>query len=171
MKKIIMSFMSIASIAAILTISSCAKDEDKCKNVTCQNSGTCVDGTCNCTAGYEGTNCETVARTKFLKTAANVSEDCTSVTYVTDIVTGTNIDELKVKNLGNYSCPSGDYYVVAKVTGANLTIESQSFCNVGGTNVYTVTGTGTINTTTHAVTITYHVTATGVNDNCVATIL
>ena len=36
-------------------------DYDDCVGVTCQNGGTCVDGvnsyTCNCVAGYTGSDC------------------------------------------------------------------------------------------------------------------
>jgi hypothetical protein len=37
-----------------LSISGC----DDCKDVTCDNGGTCNDGTCSCLAGFSGTNCE-----------------------------------------------------------------------------------------------------------------
>ena len=38
-------------------------DIDDCKNNSCKNDGTCVDGvndyTCKCATGYTGDNCET----------------------------------------------------------------------------------------------------------------
>lgn len=33
---------------------------DPCASVTCENGGTCVDGTCECAAGFEGESCATV---------------------------------------------------------------------------------------------------------------
>lgn len=33
-------------------------DPNPCASVTCQNRGTCDDGTCNCPDGFSGTNCE-----------------------------------------------------------------------------------------------------------------
>lgn len=41
-------------IAFVLTMQSC----DKCKDVTCQNGGTCDNGKCACPTGYSGDNCE-----------------------------------------------------------------------------------------------------------------
>jgi hypothetical protein len=51
-------------VAAFMTttITSCG---DNCKDVDCGN-GTCLDGTCECGDGYEGTNCEAEWTTKFL---------------------------------------------------------------------------------------------------------
>lgn len=45
-----------------VTTTSCG---DKCKDVEC-NTGTCLDGTCECGDGYEGTNCEIEWSAKFL---------------------------------------------------------------------------------------------------------
>ena len=45
--------------AAIYT--SCNKD--RCSNVACQNGGTCVNGYCSCTYGYEGDHCEIRVKT------------------------------------------------------------------------------------------------------------
>ncbi len=41
----------------ILLLSACKKDP--CKDKVCLNGGACIDGTCLCTNGYTGTNCET----------------------------------------------------------------------------------------------------------------
>lgn len=45
-----------------VTTTSCG---DKCKDVEC-NTGTCLDGTCECGVGFEGTNCEIEWSAKFL---------------------------------------------------------------------------------------------------------
>ena len=45
-----------------VTTTSCG---DNCKDVEC-NTGTCLDGTCECGVGYEGTNCEIESSGKFV---------------------------------------------------------------------------------------------------------
>jgi hypothetical protein len=51
------SFLAAAFLVGAPTlITSCKKDP--CKDVTCENGGTCDDGKCNCPAGYEGEKCE-----------------------------------------------------------------------------------------------------------------
>eukprot|EP01012_Entosiphon_sulcatum_P062211 TRINITY_DN88408_c0_g1_i1.p1 TRINITY_DN88408_c0_g1~~TRINITY_DN88408_c0_g1_i1.p1 ORF type:complete len:175 (+),score=9.51 TRINITY_DN88408_c0_g1_i1:49-525(+) len=42
---------------------SCIKD--KCGIVVCNNGGVCVDGTCTCPTGYEGTSCSKMWNEKF----------------------------------------------------------------------------------------------------------
>lgn len=64
---------SLALSFAAIALTGC---KDPCKDVACQNAGTCDDGTCICATGYEGTNCETEQRAKFLATY-NVQESCT----------------------------------------------------------------------------------------------
>jgi carbonic anhydrase len=45
-----------------IVVHSCKDDDeptpDPCTNVTCQNGGTCADGTCFCPDGFSGPNCE-----------------------------------------------------------------------------------------------------------------
>ncbi|MEI8278793.1 MAG: calcium-binding EGF-like domain-containing protein, partial [Bacteroidota bacterium] len=45
------------SFSAILYIS-CSKAKDSCSGVSCLNSGSCVNGICNCPSGYVGSHCE-----------------------------------------------------------------------------------------------------------------
>ena len=53
-------------VVSTLLMASCATDP--CKDITCLNASTCSDGTCLCTDWYEGTDCGTEQRTKFLGT-------------------------------------------------------------------------------------------------------
>lgn len=61
-------FLSLAVLAQ--SCSSCnevaPQPIDLCESITCSGHGTCNDGTCACSPGYEGANCETETRAKFL---------------------------------------------------------------------------------------------------------
>ena len=133
MKKIFNSFLIVAVMASVASISSCTK---------------------TCDAGYEGSDCKTQILTKFLKTGATVSEVCGTVTstpYVVDVATGSDATHFRIKNLGGYSCTAGDYYVVLTVKdGTNSTIDAQTVCATAwsGTAVYSATAkTLTVNYT------------------------
>ena len=58
-----MQKLKTLSLAAILFVCSTsliylnACKKDACKNVSCKNGGVCVEGTCNCTTGYETSDC------------------------------------------------------------------------------------------------------------------
>jgi hypothetical protein len=53
MKKINLLFVALLG-AMTLTLTSC----DDCKDVTCENGGTCAEGVCECPADYYGDMCE-----------------------------------------------------------------------------------------------------------------
>src|SRR5476649_1593329 len=52
------AFLTLSAFCAVL-YTSCTKDA--CKDVTCQNGGTCSGGNCTCPTGWIGTNCQTLA--------------------------------------------------------------------------------------------------------------
>jgi hypothetical protein len=58
-------FLTVGAFSSAV-FTSC--NPDACKDVVCQNGGTCTDGTCACPTGFEGSNCETLSRAKFLGT-------------------------------------------------------------------------------------------------------
>lgn len=65
MKKIYGFLTAVAVLAAVTIFNACGST-DKCESVNCGLNGVCNDGTCVCDAGYEGTNCETETRKKYL---------------------------------------------------------------------------------------------------------
>lgn len=155
---IMKSFKQIA-LGAALTIgafsatlyTSCNQDE--CKDVVCQNGGTCTEGKCTCVTGYEGTNCETKSVTKFVKTwSASDKEANTTTTiptYVSAIVAGTAVTEVKISNFSSGFFTND---VVGTVSGNTITVASQQPDNDG---YYITTGTGTYDATTKKITWSY----------------
>jgi hypothetical protein len=59
MRKIIyLAAVALISISSATLVTGCKKDP--CKDVSCENGGTCDDGKCNCKSGFEGEKCEKV---------------------------------------------------------------------------------------------------------------
>jgi hypothetical protein len=65
-KAILVSALATFSVFTSITYISC--NRDKCKSVVCGHGGVCNSGACVCPSGYEGSNCETETREKFLGT-------------------------------------------------------------------------------------------------------
>lgn len=156
------AIMTIGAFSAV-TYTSCNKDE--CKDVVCQNGGTCTDGVCSCPAGYEGNNCETKSNAKFVGVWA-VTETCggaNSTPYqVTITADPADAGKVLISNLGNYDCTIGGTIVFDGVVNkASLTINDNA-CNTQ------MNATGTYDN--GKITINYTATAVGVNDNCTATL-
>ncbi len=135
------AFLTVSAFCAVM-YTSCTKD--KCKDVVCQNGGTCTGGNCTCTTGYEGTNCETLSRAKFVKSWSAsdlISGGSTPLAYTASIAAGVSTDVTAVV-IGNTF--SDNFFVVgpirATISGNTITIPSQ---NPDGTK-YSLTGTGTL---------------------------
>jgi hypothetical protein len=111
MKKIAYVFVGLLTIGSIALLPSCSKD--KCKDVTCQNGGTCNDddGSCTCATGYEGANCETAMRDKFIgtfKMNGNVNCNVTGSTALTNVTvtvsnSSTSIQKMVIAVGGSFS--------------------------------------------------------------------
>ena len=163
-----------AALATATIFSAC----DPCKDVECQNSGTCVEGTCECATGYEGVNCETEMRAKFLSSAGgsqvyNATESCSVGTggpaYQMTITPATAVDEIIISNYGALSCSSSGapLSVKAKVTGNTFTVTGVEACS--GVTA-TISGTGTFSST--GVSLSYKVVDAGVTAfDCTATMV
>ena len=57
MKKVFQNLIVASALFATLFVASCK--QDPCATVTCKNSGTCANGSCNCPSGYGGSDCGT----------------------------------------------------------------------------------------------------------------
>ncbi len=165
MKKMKMYLMTamlgVASLSMVFT--SCNTDE--CKDVVCENGGTCNadDGSCTCPIGFEGTNCETYSTTKF---AGNYS--CTDVcttgsgTYAASMSLSSNQSSLIITNVGNLGATAT---ATATADGNNFTIARQT---VSGTTSTEIEGSGAYNS--GVITGSYTVYVGGVvQDNCTFT--
>jgi len=151
-KNIALSALLTVGAFGAVTYTACNKDE--CKDVVCQNGGTCSGGNCTCTTGYEGNRCETASRAKFIKTwtATDMEVGGSALpTYNAIITAGTSITDIKIAKF------SDAYFindVLATVQGNTITIASQA---PDGDN-YRVAGAGTFNAVDGKITWSYTIT-------------
>ncbi len=114
-KTIILSTLGAVACLYAITQSSCTTD--KCKAIACAYGGVCKEGVCICPSGYEGIQCETVTRDKFVGTWT-VTEQGT--------LTGNNIYTVSIE-------PSYD----SAITGITIkNFYNRASSNTGNGNVY-----------------------------------
>jgi hypothetical protein len=161
MKKVSIYGLSLLTVIATVTImffNACSSDP--CKDVNCGANGNCVDGTCVCDNGYEGTDCSTEVRTKFVGTYS-VSGT------ITCPVSGNGTINNSVLTISNSSSDitkividfAGQLTITATTEGTSLTIESQSV------NGFTYTGNGSISG--NNITMTLNEFDPGYNETCI----
>ena len=134
-------FLTLSAVVAVV-YSSCTKDD--CKDVVCQNGGTCVSGKCQCPTGYEGTNCETLSRAKFLKNGSTatyltaVGQDSCFMggSYTMTVNAGTNANQITISNFAGYG---------SSATLSNLVVSGNNFTQTdtvtaGTVKIYAVSG-------------------------------
>jgi hypothetical protein len=142
------TLLTIGAFSAI-TYTSCTKDE--CKDVVCQNGGTCADGKCTCTYAFEGTNCETQVRAKYYNTYRGNGVDSDGDTYTNwGLKFYQSSDDAKV--LGMDLLTSTNASVAAlKVTLQSATTFAVNEQTIAGT---TYSGSGSITATSASLTLT-----------------
>ena len=136
MKQIKNVIAVFALAIGLMLTQSCA---DPCKKVECGDNGTCVEGVCECNAGYEGDNCETEVRAQFLGTYT-VSDACAPGTTYNSVISAVSSDVQKV-SISNILGASLQGTATANVSGSSLTIPSQQVTDADGDN-WTVSGSG-----------------------------
>lgn len=143
------TFVKSLAFAALTAGFFSACDTDPCKDVVCGDHGTCVEGTCVCTTGYEKGStglCDTEQRAKFLSNAWAVSDSCSSSGasgYTAAIITSTaSVTDVRISNFWDQFTG----YVNASVSGSTITIARQAPDNDG----FYVQGSGTISGSTIA---------------------
>jgi hypothetical protein len=148
------ALVTLGAFSAV-TYTSCTKD--KCKDVTCNNGGTCSDGNCTCASGYEGTSCDSLSRTKFIKIwSATDKINTTNIVYAPVVVANTSggITEVLISNFSDFFSSAN---TKATVSGNTITIARQN----PSSNNYYVAGSGTIASGT--ITWNYTIDSSGVN--------
>jgi hypothetical protein len=103
MKSIAIILSSLVFFCTATMIVGCV--QEPCSGIVCANSGTCVNGGCDCQVGYEGVHCETAMRDKFLG-QWQINEDGTLSSfdqYVSPVKEDPNlkINEIYLYNLQN----------------------------------------------------------------------
>jgi hypothetical protein len=118
-----------------------------------------VDGTCACDAGFEGTDCSTEERAKFV--GVYTVTGTISCTQSGDFII--NPSTLTISNssssTSNIVIDFGGLTVIASISGTSLTVASQS---IGS---FTYTGSGSING--NNITLTFNEFNSTVNESCV----
>src|ERR1043165_3643326 len=139
MKKISMigiSFLGMIAFVTVMFFNACTSDP--CKDVICQNGGNCSSGTCVCTAGYEGTNCEIESRTKFFGTYS-AHDVCDTSNFNYNPIIATSSTGVTSVIVTNPFAVGVTVTVTATIDGSTITIPTGS-----SGNGYTFSGSGTL---------------------------
>lgn len=130
------AFLTIGAFSTML-YTSC--NPDACKDVVCNNGGTCLNGTCQCPSGYEGTSCQTVSADA-IKGTYTATETCQpplgSSSSWTSVVTISANDPTRVV-ISNFG--ESNTNVTGHVNKNAITLDATTI------GTHEVTGTGTIN--------------------------
>ncbi len=140
----------LAVLLIMLTSFGC---RDKCQRLECVN-GSCVEGVCACSDGYEGGLCETPVSEKFDGTYA-VDEDCTAGfdNYDLRIIPNASVPE-QIRITGLWE-KNDTITGTIDATGVSFNIERQSLGNVQ------VTGSGTSDPFGNSIALDYQIYNTG----------
>ena len=149
MKKRILQILGVA-VVVTLGLASCSTDA--CKDVVCENGGTCVEGDCECPEGFGGADCATnycaTLPCSFGGTTRPISGGCECICEAgysgTDCTT-----EWRERFIGNYNvsetCGSDMINYAISITGAvdvtNVVIE-----NFGNLSINVVAYLSTVGT-------------------------
>ena len=149
--------LTVCITGSILVMNSCKK---ACSSVYCYSGVVNSDCLCICNTGFEGIDCSTEMRAKFLGNYT-YSETCNpsgANSYVITIDTSFSaMNKIKIFNVYNSGLT-----VIATVSGTTLSIASQAFLNP-----FTISGSGSISSNT--LSLTYKITDGTITDNCSGT--
>jgi len=115
MKNFFKPFLIAATVASLFFVNSCTKP---------------------CKEGFEGSDCKTQVRTKFLANNKVTTDNCAGTGYNQSITADTDVEYVVFSNLGNFSTPA---VVKAQASGTAL-----SFANFIDATGRKFTGTATL---------------------------
>lgn len=124
LKTIVLSALAAFSAFSAVTYTSC--NNDKCKAIACAYNGVCKDGSCICPSGYEGPQCETITRNKFIGvwTVKETGTYTRSATFDISVKGGLTMTDVVISNFYDTKID-----VSAKVQGDSLFIPQQTVAN------------------------------------------
>lgn len=150
------AFSALLTLGAFSAVTYTACNKDACKDVVCNNGGTCVDGSCQCAAGFEGVTCDVQSRSRFLTSGTVATwvvglgqDGCYNPGYNMTIGPGANADEITITNFAGYGA-------TAIVTGVK--VNGMAFSKTGTVTAGAVTLSnisGTINSASNEITFSY----------------
>jgi len=114
-----------AAITLFFSLFAVSCNTDKCKTVVCAYNGVCNGGSCICQSGYEGSNCETITRNKYLGNWEVFEKGSTSTAaqYALSIVAADKITDVAIINFNNYFTVP----ILATVKGDTIIIPNQAY--------------------------------------------
>lgn len=139
--------LQILGVAAVATMGMVSCTTDACKDVDCGAWGTCLDGVCVCDDGYEGTDCDTEERAKFVGTyVASGTITCPVTgngTFSAETVTVAN----SATSVTKITIDFAGVLLTATVNGTGVTVDQATIDGL------TYTGSGSINGNTLSLTL------------------
>lgn len=147
----------IFCLAITFAFTGCKQEE--CEDVVCEN-GACIEGLCECEAGYEGEECQTQSRARLLGTW-EVGDICrgTAFVYEAVIAEGGSANAITIENLNDQTFPVG-----GSVSGLSVVLPEQTY----GLGI--LSGAGGIDTIARVISLEYRIQEDGLPDEvCQAT--
>ena len=145
-------------LAGVSLLSACTS-KDPCLTTDC-GFGTCEEGACICLTGYDGPNCATASRERFVGDWT-VAETCegNAVVYDCAITLGGNLSTILFQGLGG-----GGVAVTGTVSGLDVEIPEQYMMQGY------ILGRGSLDTAARVISVDYTIDpGTGTKTTCLAT--